>query len=52
MTGFMTILRREIAAGYGFGGYQGHSTIWLPILFFIAALVIYPFAIGPDLPLI
>lgn len=49
---FLTLLRREIFSAYGLGPWHGKGTIWLPILFFLSAVIIYPFAIGPDIPLI
>lgn len=42
---FWTLLRRDLARLLGVG--QGGSAL-LPILFFLAVAMIYPFAVGPD----
>lgn len=41
------LLRRDL--GNAFGGRDGP---WLPTLFFIAVAVLFPFAVGPDAPLL
>lgn len=41
------LLRRDL--GLAFGGRGGP---WLPVLFFVAVAVLFPFAIGPDAPLL
>jgi heme exporter protein B len=42
------LLRRDL--GLAFGGGRGGP--WLPVLFFVAVAVLYPFAVGPDAPLL
>ncbi len=42
MTGFFTILRRDLRLSLGAGG------IGLPIVFFLLVASLYPFAVGPD----
>lgn len=42
MTGFFTILRRDLRLSLGAGG------IGLPIVFFLLVATLYPFAVGPD----
>jgi heme exporter protein B len=44
----MALLRRDL--GLAFGGGRGGP--WLPVLFFVAVAVLYPFAVGPDAPLL
>lgn len=44
----LTLLRRDL--GLAFGGGRGGP--WLPVLFFVAVAVLYPFAVGPDAPLL
>ncbi|MBB4859113.1 heme exporter protein B [Novosphingobium chloroacetimidivorans] len=46
---FATLLRRDLARLLGSG--QGGGAL-LPILFFLAVAMIYPFAVGPDAPLL
>lgn len=46
---FVTLLRRDVARLLGSG--QGGGAM-LPILFFLAVAMIYPFAVGPDAPLL
>ena len=41
------LLRRDL--GNAFGGRGGP---WLPVLFFVAVAVLFPFAVGPDAPLL
>jgi heme exporter protein B len=41
------LLRRDL--GLAFGGRGGP---WLPVLFFVAVAVLFPFAVGPDAPLL
>ena len=47
MSTALTLLRRDL--GLAFGGRGGP---WLPVLFFVAVAVLYPFAVGPDAPLL
>jgi heme exporter protein B len=44
---FLPLLRRDL--GLAFGGRGGP---WLPVLFFVAVAVLYPFAVGPDAQLL
>ena len=44
----IALLRRDL--GNAFGGGRGGP--WLPVLFFVAVAVLYPFAVGPDAPLL
>jgi heme exporter protein B len=44
MRAFLALLRRDLARLFGSG--QGGAV--LPVLFFLAVAVIYPFAVGPD----
>ena len=46
---FAALLRRDLSALLGSGRGGGAS---LPILFFLAVAMIYPFAVGPDAPLL
>lgn len=43
-----TLLRRDLANAFG-GGRGGP---WLPMLFFVAVAILFPFAVGPDTPLL
>jgi len=43
----LALLRRDL--GLAFGGRGGP---WLPVLFFMAIAVLFPFAVGPDAPLL
>ena len=43
----LALLRRDL--GLAFGGRGGP---WLPVLFFVAIAVLFPFAVGPDAPLL
>lgn len=43
-----TLLRRDL--GLLFGGGRGGP--WLPVLFFVAVAVLFPFSVGPDAPLL
>lgn len=43
----VALLRRDL--GLAFGGRGGP---WLPVLFFVAVAVLFPFAVGPDAPLL
>ena len=45
---FLTLLRRDLARL--FSGGRGGSL--LPVLFFLAVAMLYPFAVGPDAPLL
>jgi heme exporter protein B len=45
---FAALLRRDL--GLLFGGGRGGP--WLPVLFFVAVAVLFPFAVGPDAPLL
>lgn len=47
MTGWV-LLRRDLALL--FGGDRGGP--WLPVLFFVAVAALFPFAVGPDAPLL
>ena len=44
----LALLRRDL--GLAFGGGRGGP--WLPVLFFVAVAVLYPFAVGPDAALL
>jgi heme exporter protein B len=48
MSAAIALLRRDL--GLAFGGGRGGP--WLPVLFFVAVAVLYPFAVGPDAPLL
>lgn len=48
MSLFVALLRRDL--GLLFGGGRGGP--WLPVLFFVAVAVLFPFAVGPDAPLL
>ena len=43
----LALLRRDL--GLAFGGRGGS---WLPVLLFVAIAVLFPFAVGPDAPLL
>jgi heme exporter protein B len=45
---FLTLLRRDLARLYS----GGRGGALLPVLFFLAVAMLYPFAIGPDAPLL
>ena len=47
MSTVLALLRRDL--GLAFGGRGGP---WLPVLFFVAVAVLFPFAVGPDAPLL
>ena len=49
MSVFLTLLRRDLALLLG--GERRGSTL-LPILFFLAVAMLYPFAVGPDAPVL
>ncbi len=44
----LALLRRDLALAFG-GGRGGP---WLPVLFFVAVAILFPFAVGPDAPLL
>jgi len=46
MTAF-ALLSRDLGLAWG-----GRGGPWLPILFFVAVAVLFPFAVGPDAPLL
>jgi heme exporter protein B len=46
---FLTLLRRDLAQLF-LGGRRGGAL--LPVLFFLAVAMLYPFAVGPDGPLL
>lgn len=46
---FLTLLRRDLAQLF-LGGRRGGAL--LPVLFFLAVAMLYPFAVGPDAPLL
>lgn len=45
------LIARELAHAYGWGG-TGRGGFALPVIFFVSVAAIYPFAVGPDLPLL
>ena len=45
---FAALLRRDLANAFG----DGRGGPWLPVLFFMAVAVLFPFAVGPDAPLL
>lgn len=47
---FATLLRRDLGQSLRGGGQSGGAA--LPILFFLAVAMLYPFAVGPDAPLL
>ncbi len=49
MSQFLTLLRRDLAQLF-LGGRRGGAL--LPVLFFLAVAMLYPFAVGPDAPLL
>ena len=48
MSTALALLRRDL--GLALGGGRGGP--WLPVLFFVAVAVLFPFAVGPDAPLL
>jgi heme exporter protein B len=44
----LALLRRDLGNAFG----SGRGGPWLPVLFFVAVAVLYPFAVGPDAPLL
>lgn len=42
------LLRRDLGLLFG----SGRGGPWLPVLFFVAVAVLFPFAVGPDAPLL
>ena len=48
MSTFLTLLRRDLARLFS----GGRGGALLPVLFFLAVAMLYPFAIGPDAPLL
>jgi len=50
----LALIRREIGLSTGLGGYGGRGAggFVLPVIFFLAVAAIYPFGVGPDLPLL
>ena len=42
------LLRRDLGLLFG----SGRGGPWLPVLFFVAVAALYPFAVGPDAPLL
>ena len=50
MRALVLLVGREIALAYGAG--RGSSGFLLPIIFFVAVAVIFPFAVGPDAQLL
>lgn len=49
MSLFRTLLRRDLALLLGGGG---RGSVVQPLLFFIAVAMLFPFAVGPDAPLL
>jgi heme exporter protein B len=49
MSAALTLLRRDLALLLG-GGRRGGAV--LPVLFFLAVAMLYPFAVGPDAPVL
>ena len=49
MSQFLALLRRDLAQLF-LGGRRGGAL--LPVLFFLAVAMLYPFAVGPDAPLL
>jgi heme exporter protein B len=43
----LALLRRDLRLAFG-----GRGGPWLPVLFFVAVAVLFPFAVGPDAPLL
>ncbi len=48
MSLFAALLRRDLGLLLG----NGRGGPWLPVLFFVAVAVLFPFAVGPDAPLL
>ncbi len=49
----LTLLRRDLALLLGGGhGHQTRGSVVQPLLFFIAVAMLFPFAVGPDAPLL
>ncbi|HEY8604641.1 heme exporter protein CcmB [Tsuneonella suprasediminis] len=48
MSGFIRLLRRDLSLLLG----NGRGGPLLPMLFFVAVAVLFPFAVGPDAPLL
>lgn len=48
MSGFVRLLRRDLSLLLG----NGRGGPLLPVLFFVAVAVLFPFAVGPDAPLL
>jgi len=48
MITFLTLLRRDLARLFS----GGRGGALLPVLFFLAVAMLYPFAVGPDAPLL
>lgn len=48
MSLFAALLRRDLGLLFG----SGRGGPWLPVLFFVAVAVLFPFAVGPDAPLL
>ena len=40
----LALLRRDLGLAFG----DGRGGPWLPVLFFVAVAILYPFAVGPD----
>ena len=49
MSMFLALLRRDLAQLL-LGGRRGGAV--LPVLFFLAVAMLYPFAVGPDAPVL
>ena len=51
---FGLLVWRDLSHAYGFGGRGGtrRGGFLLPVIFFLAVAAIYPFAVGPDAPLL
>lgn len=49
----LRLIRRDVARAYGLGsGDSGQGGFLLPVLFFLTVAILYPFAVGPDIPLL
>ncbi|WOE76136.1 heme exporter protein CcmB [Alterisphingorhabdus coralli] len=49
----LRLIRRDVARAYGLGGGDsGQGGFLLPVLFFLTVAILYPFAVGPDMPLL
>ena len=44
MSAALALLRRDLGLAFG----DGRGGPWLPVLFFVAVAILYPFAVGPD----